>query len=399
MDNETQLLQPKATVMKNREILSRLDSERVRRIKAASLKLLDNDDLEGAERDLAWVETSSKVIVSIQKTERFVWLVAIGFFALLFVGLACTLSIFSTQVSFEVITESLTLTLDKDWSVREWSKRNPDFAANQIFVNNVDMIRALGLDMDIRKQIRQQEGELKIIDIRGQKISLNRLALMRNPSGVPQPAKTAPNELPQVVELRFQNDILELYAKESVLLAELFVEDAEITVEAGDATIVQTIASEVPETINAETIRTHADPVWFKLAGRGDWRLKGFQVREIGFSEADSGGASDFKSAIRSGTVTILETGFSEELREEDRLDLKHVKARRLEISGAENGMRVFFEGTASDISAGPQGFEKNLSPTILEYFYHQKPLAIFWSTFVFLCGMLWRLRIMFSLK
>ncbi|OQY59615.1 MAG: hypothetical protein B6245_05770 [Desulfobacteraceae bacterium 4572_88] len=397
MDSESQLIQPKAKIKENREILNRLDSERVQRIKAASLKLLNNDDLEGAERDLAWVETSSKVIVSIQKTERFFWLVTIGFIVLLFVGLACTLSIFSTQVSFEVVTESLTLTLDKEWAAEEWSKRNPEFIPSQVVINNVDTIRALGLD--IREEIRQQGKALKVMDIRGEKISVNRLALMANPSVMPQARQASPNDAPQVLELRFQNDTLDLYAKESVLLAELFVEKAEVVVETDARTIEQSLDSEVPETVMAESIRTHAEPVWFKLAGKGHWRLRGFQAREIGFSEENSIGSASFKSAIHSGTVTILETGFSEAIREEDHLILKGAKSRRLEISRAESGMRVFFEGTVSDISVGPAGFEKNLSPTILEYFYHQKPLAIFWSTFVFLCGMLWRLRIMFSLK
>jgi hypothetical protein len=59
----------------------------------------------------------------------------------------------------------------------------------------------------------------------------------------------------------------------------------------------------------------------------------------------------------------------------------------------ATDTINIIFEGTARQIQVGPEGFERNLVPTYLQYFYHQQSLAFFWSTIGFLWGILWSIR------
>jgi hypothetical protein len=53
----------------------------------------------------------------------------------------------------------------------------------------------------------------------------------------------------------------------------------------------------------------------------------------------------------------------------------------------------VHFSGLVESAQIGPRGFEDELAPTWLEYFYHQEPWAIFWGALVFLWSLGWGLK------
>ena len=69
----------------------------------------------------------------------------------------------------------------------------------------------------------------------------------------------------------------------------------------------------------------------------------------------------------------------------------------RLRKVGHGSEIELVFEGTVETLLLGPKGFEKNLSPSYLEYLYVRKPLAFFWGAVVFLWGLLWRVRKMIT--
>jgi hypothetical protein len=103
-------------------------------------------------------------------------------------------------------------------------------------------------------------------------------------------------------------------------------------------------------------------------------------------------GSVFFESAISSGRINIHDVSGHETLNEGDRLIMEGVEGRLLKIShGSE--INLVFEGAVEKLLLGPKGFEKNLSPSFLEYLYVRKPLAFFWGAVVFLWGVLWRVR------
>ena len=59
----------------------------------------------------------------------------------------------------------------------------------------------------------------------------------------------------------------------------------------------------------------------------------------------------------------------------------------------ASDRIHVRFEGVAKEIRIGPKGFDRDLSPTLLAYFYENQRLPYFWSAFAILWGILWSLR------
>lgn len=351
----------------DRETIERLYSERTRRINEASEKLLEKDDQEGAEKDLAWADMASQVLASAHRSARLLWYVIITCACLLIVGLVWTMHISSTLISLEIASENVTMTLKGKWL------SNYDFVSDKFFINNIRKIRAPGLD------IPKNPGQESVaIDLQGKEITLNNLSLTENAE----------------IEMTVKGNDLKFFVKGASLKGEFLVQNADLTLEMGMEMEQEKIEKEIPEPISFETFRTAAEPVRFELASKEKWHLRGLQVSQIGFMEENPPGSGKFESAVRSGRFRLPETGFKDELREADRLILKKIKqSRRLEISKTEKGVKIFFEGSVAEILAGPKGFEKDLTPTWLEYLYHQKLVTIFWSAIVFLFGMLWRIR------
>lgn len=95
----------------NKETIKRLQAERDRRLQGAVKKLLDDDDREGAEKQLEWLETSAKLLSGAQHTNTRKWTVVIGVICLVIVGLAWTLRVFSTHVSLKLTTGNVVLSL------------------------------------------------------------------------------------------------------------------------------------------------------------------------------------------------------------------------------------------------------------------------------------------------
>lgn len=353
----------------DKNIIKHFKSEREKRIKDASQKLLGEQEggLEGAKSDLDWIDTSSRLIASTQKNKT-IWAIVGGVICVLLVGSAWSVHLFTTQISFEVVTENVNLILSQNWS------SDYQFISDKIFINNLLKVNAPGLNPPINIDLK---GESVVMDLEGKDIIFNKLILMANAE----------------VELNLQGDNLNFFIKRSPTNGEITIQKANFRLEIGERISERTLDFEIPETINFETVKTVADPVRIEFRSKENWRLRGLQVQTIGFLEEYPFGSGNFESVIQSGQVTVLETGFTEDLRESDCLTLKKVRSRRLEISRVDKGIKVFFEGSVKEIRMGPKNFQKNLTPTWLEYLYHQQRLAFFCSAVGFLWTMLWSIR------
>ncbi len=353
----------------NKEIIKHLDSKRAQRLEEAARQLLEKGDLERAREELTWINMSSQLLASIQKPPtRFIWSVIIALICLLIAGLAWTLHIPSTQISLELFTENVNMTLNKEWSLSH------PFTTDEIYINNIVSLSAPGLNL--HKTIVLDEYPFAI-HLQGKEIIINELILKSNAG----------------IELKLSGDKLKLFVKGSPMTGELFIKRADLLLELEEESIAKRISSEIPETISFRSTKTVGEPVLFELISKENWRLRGLHVREIGFLEEYPPGSGEFESVIHSGKVTLPETGLTKDLRKADRLILGDVKSSRFEISKADNKVKIFFEGSVAKILTGPKDGEKNLALTYLEYFYHQKRLAFFWSAVVFLWGVLWSIR------
>jgi len=136
--------------------------------------------------------------------------------------------------------------------------------------------------------------------------------------------------------------------------------------------------SEFGETLSFRSAKTVGYPVLLEFSGK-DWQFDGLRAGEIGFLEETKPDSGDFRSAIVSGKVTFLGTGAEKVLKARDNVILRRLKCSRLDISKSESGkgMRVYFEGSAGRILAGPMGFEKDMTMTLIGWLWNQKILGI----------------------
>jgi hypothetical protein len=357
-------------------------SERTRRIQAAA-QLLEEGNTADAKEDLAWIDACSHLTAFAQKDNWLILLVA----CFLFVGFAFVLHTPSAEIAFELETGNVRLFLDEDWSYRD--SHNPQLISDEVFTNNV--MELSGPDISDKAADEYNSFEMGLRK-NGREIRLDELILLKN-------AK---------IELNLKNDALNLYVKDSPLAGKLFVWSADLTLrnygneeesyldDGGDkdeGMIQRTLTSEDSEThesIIFRTAKTVGAPVWFQLISKANWKMRGFQIKDIDFLEEYQYGSGIFESAVIGGEVRLLETGSDGKiLRERDNLILKGVESRRLDISKGKSGIKIFFEGSVTEVLAGPKGFEKNLKPTLVQWLFGKKLLviSIFWVVFFIFKG------------
>ena len=120
-------------------------------------------------------------------------------------------------------------------------------------------------------------------------------------------------------------------------------------------------------------------------------------INELACAEehAQPDGTIYFTSGLRSGSIRLLDVEGSETIERGDNLKLKIASTRRFQIGRAakDDALSFIFEGTVNGIALGPVGAERDLSPSLLELFYRQKALGLFWGAAVFLWGLFMGIR------
>jgi hypothetical protein len=366
-----------------KKTIKKLKKERDRRVKSISKKLLENNNLSGADKDLNWIRTVNELIDSAQTPPSWLWSFVIGLICLSTAGLAwiapISLAGITPGVTCEVITDNVTFILNNDWSLSE------PFAVNQLRVNGITSINSPGLEDISHVKISQEEP--LCLEVKGKSIEVSEL-------GISQRAR---------IELGPASGQVQLFITLSSLKGTLNVSHASVAYETGHQSMTVTsgssipfVSESIPESITFTTRDQSAVPVRLSFESKEKkWHMSGFEVKKLGFFEEKKSGSGIFESAIHSGKVTILQSGAEYTLRESDRLILEDIEeSKRLTVSRSQdNKVKVFFEGTVSKIKAGPEKFEKNLVPSLLEYVYHQQQIAFFCSASAFFWGMLWSVR------
>ncbi|MCK4761288.1 MAG: hypothetical protein KAW12_03750 [Candidatus Aminicenantes bacterium] len=343
-----------------KKTIKRLHDERARRLRGAAKNLLDDDDIVGAEKQFVWLESSAKLLSVVQKNSKRKWALVIAVICLVIVGLFWTVPIFSTHVSINVTSGNVVLSLRENWSSYH------QFVTKEFFIDNVTIDSG------------KETSSLELLGLEGEKITVNYLHIQKGAR----------------IELSVQGNELTIFISEAQISGSVNVLKARMKIDTDKgASKPVNINTEVPETVAFRTARVGSVPVRLRITVYGNWKLRGMQTHAIGFIEEFPPNSGNMESAIRSGELAILETGRTLTLPALGHLTLGKAKSRRLEISKADSGVQAIFEGAVSRVSVGSGDFRKNLTPTYLQYLFHQQGLKMFWGALLFLVGVMWRIR------
>jgi hypothetical protein len=117
-----------------------------------------------------------------------------------------------------------------------------------------------------------------------------------------------------------------------------------------------------------------------------DVRVGGLEfVTELAGGE----GCRRFASTIEGGELTLADSGKVESLPKGTFLTLRGFNGRVRELQ-ADGRIRVSADGTATSVLLGPEGYQRNLTPSYLEHLRYNKSLGLLWGAAVFVWGVLW---------
>ena len=143
----------------------------------------------------------------------------------------------------------------------------------------------------------------------------------------------------------------------------------------------------IPETIRFKSTGAGGVKSLLRVKTNAQMVFNDLQVRRLVFSRPESG--ARFVSTIESGKLLLSDINGRRELFSGDRLSLEGPVGtiRRLSVG---SGTKVRFEGTAEKILTGPEGHDYELTPTLLEYVYHNQRIGLISGAFLMVWGILW---------
>ena len=109
--------------------------------------------------------------------------------------------------------------------------------------------------------------------------------------------------------------------------------------------------------------------------------------------------SASFTSTILSGSVKLIDVSREETLEANSALQLSNFIGYSTYFHKVPQGFQIGFAGTVSRLLVGPAGFAEDVSPTALDYLYHQERVKLIWGAAITLFAALWKVRSWFSGK
>lgn len=98
----------------------------------------------------------------------------------------------------------------------------------------------------------------------------------------------------------------------------------------------------------------------------------------FGHARASGGG---FISSVVSGSVKLVDIGDTETLEPGSALQIEEFRGEVVRLEEAEGGYRISFTGRAKRVQLGSPGFAEDLTPSALEFLYHQEWISVMWMS------------------
>jgi hypothetical protein len=355
--------------------LKKLEKIRNKKIKQEAERLIKNDACEDIKSNLDWIETSSRLL-SHQKNNKlfgFIPAPAVLIICFLVAGLLWAISIPEINVTMKTVSHSVGFTLSEKWSLPK------PFTTGYLRIENFQALHApeLGISFD------NESGSAEV-EIYGENIVMEKLELERK----------------GIIELDSSSNRLTFSIKQTKIKGAFSLEDISILETKGIKDVkIKGKKLEYPEYIEFSGTGESKVPtnIIFKIndfENEKGWKLENMKTHRMTFLKEDisADGYPSFISTIKEGEVKLYDVPVVEKIYKGDMVTMEHINLMRLDISGKDD-IKIFMKGKVKGLKIGPKGFEKNLAPSFLEYFYHHQRFGFFWGAVAFLWGILWGLK------
>ena len=137
-------------------------------------------------------------------------------------------------------------------------------------------------------------------------------------------------------------------------------------------------------------------PTRVTVHDQGKWSLGGAPFANLNFTlgEIHDVTTIDFVSGIKSGTLTFNDTNWPPQpVSERDMLAIHQTGDARVEVDGRDSLIHVTLNGVVRNVTLGQGDAERQLGPSLLEYFYSKKSAGFFAAAVGFVWSMIWGIR------
>jgi hypothetical protein len=150
-----------------------------------------------------------------------------------------------------------------------------------------------------------------------------------------------------------------------------------------------------PREIGFETVVADSQGPPVNLTFRGGIHLeaRGASAKSFKFAEEERPGRGELMGTINSGSVRFHGLNRREELERGDELEILFDACEAYDVRYSNGELHLLLKGDARAVTAGISGYEKNLMPTYLEYYYQNHTYSTLWGGGGLLLGLMSGLR------
>lgn len=330
---------------------------------------------EGIDRHLNEVATYDRLLAATPPSRWREGLVAatVGIVCVTAIGLAWTLRIPETRVTMTLAVTGMEMALSAPW---QWS------GGMAVVPRPLQLAEFSFLEVPSPSSVSTRLSNGAWMDVSGGGATLN--------------AVEAGNGARLALEVG-DDGSLQIFAQDAPFAGAMTLQGP-ATLSAGnhdpDNRFEHALSPTFPETVTFRADGDVAVPARLHVLPAAPLVLNNLLVDGLAFSREvpDQPGTVVFVSTISDGQVVLTDVGRTVDLNAGDQLSMEGLSGQILEVRFDEQ-LQVQFRGRADSIRVGSTGFDQDLSPTLIDYLYHNQKIPLIWSALAFLWGILWSTR------
>ena len=332
------------------------------------IKSVVEGNAEKARNASEWISLSGKIIAEHKKRNNIIFAGCIGFLCLALTAVISVSHVKTTNVSLELSSETLCMKLEESW------KNFEAYNQEQVWINNVIHVS------ESLNPTHYSSDYPVAIEFLGNNIQVNNLQFNNTTE----------------LELHIQNNTLTFFTNDSVIDGKIGLRKGIVNVNDRVDTI--DIPENRPKKFYAFTSKKMYSNEYTRLDFSPAEKVSMLNIKPatLHFLKENPAGSGIFKPTLTTGKVILHEIDQQIELLRGENLQIEFTNCRLANVLAEKNNINTIISGDVKTIKGGFAEAPKNYKPTLLEYYYHNQRVALLWSAFVFLMGIMYSIKNVF---